>query len=434
MIAVQVKMTKFATHISRVKAQDERTQERHVTMDIIENQDIADAFSATKCSDIVRETVSASVKQVLGLSQEISQIREEEQAKLPFHINVIESAAVGHLHETAHSRILRDLLLHKDIQRSFLHRFLGLDLSRCKVDREKDNIDVALSDDEHFVIIENKVNDAVEQEHQVYRYVHTALESYHYKQDQIYVIYLNSTTHDEPSIQSLCDGNPETDVRKILGDRFKVKSFTEDILNWLSDLNFPNEPYLHSAIYQYIDYLNRHFELLDEYSDMKKKIEEFLAKELQLENLSTSERMKVLEESKEDVKSISDGLDLLIKKTKLIPIKENIIRLHPQFTDRLTDFENDGPQFHLLLSNGCTLAIEIVDNFYWCLCNSSYDGNRAVTEGQKEWAKSVLEPIGKVGYNTVGNFYIAWQDTNDPEKDFIDIYNSILKNTDVTLL
>lgn len=372
----------------------------------------------------------------------MTQIRQRELAKLPFHINVIQSAAVGRLHETAHSRILRDLLLHPGVQRSFLKRFLELDLSTCEIDREKDNIDLALHDNEHFVIIENKVNDAVEQEHQVYRYVQTALVDYHYKPEQVYVIYLNSRTHEVPSVQSLCDGDPNTDVRRILGDRFVVISFTDDIVNWLSGLSFPQEPYLHPAICQYIDYIKRHFELLDEYSDMKKKIDYFLAEELQLNALSYSERAKVLEDRREDVQSILDSLNRLIQENvdrmradKLQAIKDNLVKLHPQFANRLTDFQApDAPQFHLLLSNGFTLAIESNDRVYWCLCNSSCEGQCEVTDEQKVWAKSVLEPIGKTNYRPENHFYIAWDYTETPVNDFIEIFNSILNNTKVTPL
>ena len=392
-------------------------------------------------NNLVEETFIDYSKQ-LELSEAVTQIRQRELAKLPFHINVIQSAAVGRLHETAHSRILRDLLLHPSVQRSFLQRFLELDFSTCEIDREKDNIDLALHDNEHFVIIENKVNDAVEQEHQVYRYVQTALVDYHYKPEQVYVIYLNSRTHEVPTVQSLCDGDPNTDVRRILGDRFVVISFTDDIVNWLSGLSFPQEPYLHSAIYQYIDYINRHFELLDEYSDMKKKIDDFLAKELQLNDLSYSERAKVLEDRREDVQSILDSLNRLIQENvdrmradKLQAIKDNLVKLYPQFANRLTDFQApDALQFHLLLSNGFTLAIESTDRVYWCLCNSSCEGQCEVTDGQKAWAKSVLEPIGKTNYSPEGHFYIAWDYTETPVNDFIEIFNSILNNTKVTPL
>lgn len=391
-------------------------------------------------NNLVEETFIDYSKQ-LELSEAVTQIRQRELAKLPFHINVIQSAAVGRLHETAHSRILRDLLLHPGVQRSFLQRFLELDLSTCEIDREKDNIDLALHDNEHFVIIENKVNDAVEQEHQVYRYVQTALVDYHYKPEQVYVIYLNSRTHEVPTVQSLCNGDPNTDVRRILGDRFVVISFTDDIVNWLSGLSFPQEPYLHSAIYQYIDYINRHFELLDEYSDMKKKIDDFLAKELQLNDLSYSERAKVLEDRREDVQSILDSLNRLIQENvdrmradKLQAIKVNLVKLHPQFANRLTDFKADGPQFHLLLSNGFTLAIESTDRVYWCLCNSSCECQCEVTDEQKAWVKSVLDPIGKTNYRPENHFYIAWDNTETPVNDFIEIYYSILNNTKVTPL
>lgn len=384
-------------------------------------------------NNLVEETFIDYSKQ-LKLSKAVTQIRQRELAKLPFHINVIQSAAVGRLHETAHSRILRDLLLHPDVQRLFLKKFLNLDLSTCEIDREKDNIDLALHDDEHFVIIENKVNDAVEQEHQVYRYVQTALDDRHYKPEQVYVIYLNSRTHEVPTVQSLCDGDPNTDVRRKLGG-FVVISFTDDIVKWLSGLSFPQEPYLHSAIYQYIDYINRHFELLDEYSDMKKKIDDFLAKELQLNALSYSERAKVLEDRREDVQSILDSLNRLIQENKLQAIKDNLVKLHPQFANRLTDFQApDAPQFHLLLSNGFTLAIEGTDKVYWCLCNSSYDGQREVTDDQKAWAKSVLESIGKTNYSSEDHFYIAWDCTETPVDDFKKIYDSIESHTKVTPL
>lgn len=60
------------------------------------------------------------IKVIKGLSNK----KEEELKKLPYHLNVISSAARGKLKETAHSMILSDLLNFPDIQKSFLNYFL----------------------------------------------------------------------------------------------------------------------------------------------------------------------------------------------------------------------------------------------------------------------------------------------------------------------
>lgn len=105
----------------------------------------------------------------------MAEIKKRELDKLSYYINVIDSAARGKLRETAHSRILADLLRHPKIQRAFLKEMLDIDNNgdlKVEVGSMKSHIDIALyKPNEKFIIIENKANWAVEQPCLIWRYV-----------------------------------------------------------------------------------------------------------------------------------------------------------------------------------------------------------------------------------------------------------------------
>lgn len=104
---------------------------------------------------------------LLQMSTEIGDIREEELSKMPLHINVITISAVGKLKETAHSSILQHLIRHQTVLDSFMKSIMGIDKVRVHSKNvrkaEQDRIDVSIYDRDICVIIENKVNGAVEQ-------------------------------------------------------------------------------------------------------------------------------------------------------------------------------------------------------------------------------------------------------------------------------
>jgi hypothetical protein len=144
--------------------------------------------------------------EVIDMSDKVSDIIKRCSKDKPFHLNVIEAACRGFLKETGHSLILADMLRHPAIQKSFLERFLNIDHEEMEVTAETDRVDVALKGDDMFVIIENKVNGAEEQQSQVYRYVHDiGICKYKFKLSQIYVLYLNPIDRALPSERSLCD-------------------------------------------------------------------------------------------------------------------------------------------------------------------------------------------------------------------------------------
>ena len=99
---------------------------------------------------------------------QVSDIIARHLSRRPFHLNVIEAACHGRFKETGHSLVLADMLSHPAIQSSFMEQFLGLNLNYMEVTAETDRVDVALKGKDIFVIVENKVNAAVEQNCQVY--------------------------------------------------------------------------------------------------------------------------------------------------------------------------------------------------------------------------------------------------------------------------
>ncbi|WP_314942797.1 PD-(D/E)XK nuclease family protein [Porphyromonas endodontalis] len=249
----------------------------------------------------------------LSFSDQVNGIIKNHEARRPFHLNVIEAVCHGNFRETGHSLVLADMLKHHAIQSSFLERFLNLKYDALEVTAERDRVDVALKGNGIFVIIENKVNAAEEQKSQVYRYVHEiGMDKYGYKLSEIYVIYLNPRTHDNPSEYSLCDENNENNVFEALGEEhYKVLSYKYDIIDWLRGISIPNEPHIESALDQYLDFLENKFHttLLD--TEMNKDIREFLLKELQIESKSLEEQISALGSQYEKTAELLSSIDSL---------------------------------------------------------------------------------------------------------------------------
>lgn len=96
------------------------------------------------------------------------------------------------IHETAHSRILYKLLCaHGKEKHQFLNMFLesvGLDIelniNKVEIKVESEYIDVLIYDGVKYIIVENKVNHACDQDRQLVRYIDQLSDK------DIYVFYL----------------------------------------------------------------------------------------------------------------------------------------------------------------------------------------------------------------------------------------------------
>lgn len=161
------------------------------------------------------------------------------------------------IHETAHSRILYKLLCaHGKEKHQFLKMFLesvGLDIelniNKVEIKVESEHIDVLIYDGVKYIIVENKVNHACDQDRQLVRYIDSL------NSKDIYVLYLVRSDNDkDPSENSL-----PAERRQELEENGKYKkiSYQTHILKWLckcKGIDIDNE-LLKSALVQYCNYI-----------------------------------------------------------------------------------------------------------------------------------------------------------------------------------
>ncbi|MDO4950485.1 MAG: PD-(D/E)XK nuclease family protein [Bacteroidales bacterium] len=226
------------------------------------------------------------VAENIELAKALGDFYNEQEATLPFHINVIDEL---HANENAHTRILTHLLKYKEdgkhvILASFLKLLPTFDVDNFNIEKSKvyfnrDNIDGLIEKDgEYAVIIENKIHWAVDQDKQLERYVTTEIER-GIPSDNIWVIYLTRDGRKKVEGYSLTKKTKE-----ILGDRFLEMDYYHNILPWLKETVLPNcrvrEEWLESAIKQYIDHLEGLFDMRDSRKSFLRKIQGQIAKSI----------------------------------------------------------------------------------------------------------------------------------------------------------
>lgn len=261
------------------------------------------------------------------LAKLCSEIRREFYKNMPFHINVVSSAARGKLKEIAHSMILHDLLHHPDLLSSFLEEIIKIPGDTfCTADiryPDQNRIDVSLVSRKtnKFLIIVNKVNNAEEQPGQLYRYVLNAQQQ-GFPISDVTVLYLNSDNYTPPSLYSRSKEGEgeEDDVYTIPVDMINIKNYKFDILNWLKSREREidsNETTLKSALTQYIDYLEEYFQTKDKFKKLHDMTHKEIIKILGLENLSKEEIIKVLSSKIQDLDNLKSEIESLNRQLKI---------------------------------------------------------------------------------------------------------------------
>ena len=142
-------------------------------------------------------------KDLLKFSEDFKKTKEDEEKKLPYHINIIDEL---HINENGHSRVLTKLLRYKNEQKQYviLQSLLKHIKEKLKhieektpqfqivepvITQEVKRIDLWIKDENYALIFENKVYNAADQDAQICRYIEKTRED-GYKNEQIYVIYL----------------------------------------------------------------------------------------------------------------------------------------------------------------------------------------------------------------------------------------------------
>ena len=181
----------------------------------------------------------------------------------------------NNIHETAHSRLLYKILCFNNKgSYPFLELFFDelkifdndtFDLSKANIEIEYEHIDVLIHDEHIYVIIENKVNHARDQKRQLDTYVEKCLKMH---AEHIFILYLvRNDSDDGPSKESLSDEL----LKKIESNdgKFKKIAYSSCIRNWLyrcKNVKIDNE-LLHSALIQYIDFLEKMFNISNQMTE-----------------------------------------------------------------------------------------------------------------------------------------------------------------------
>ncbi len=231
--------------------------------------------------------------------------------------------------ETAHSRALKEFLSVGELYGyPLLKLFLStVDLNALKSFTptsfycEKFNIDVLImgkvEKENYAIIIENKINEAVDRETQIERYISTVKNFFNCKEENIYILYLVSGQGRLlPTDNSI---SPER--RSILEERgqFITITYTEHIISFLDKvLTTWNNESIRSTAYQYQQYLKEIFGINDKEKGYIKMENDILYTKLKLE--SSNDKVQKLFDFLENLERTKESAYSMIRREILIKV------------------------------------------------------------------------------------------------------------------
>lgn len=262
-------------------------------------------------SNTIEQSLNASLETFL----KVSCMYKEELSTLPFSIDILSEALRSqNLRETAHCKILYKLLQNRKILTNFIQHFLPSveDYSRDSIQLpypDRHRIDLTIKSNKFFLIIENKVNGACEQNGQIDRYVQIAQTTYPHH--QIYVLYLGGDTNIHPSEYSMSRA-----TERLLDSRIIYKNYKHDIIPWISSIYkliaFEDQPFLKSSLLTYKTYLENKYNTNNLNKEMNNKLKRTLIKTLELETRPLAEKISILQDQIDNMDTIRERLvDLL---------------------------------------------------------------------------------------------------------------------------
>ena len=258
---------------------------------------------------------------LLNIAKKLNELILKEEDKIPYSMNLIDEL---HINENAHSRILNVLLRYNKqgrypIFESFIEHIFNnsiCDVQHIKIDSpifscEEERIDLLIKEiDKYGIIIENKVQGALDQDKQLERYI-DSIERFGLSHSKIYVLYLTKDGSKDVNVCSLTDKAKEALDYETEYSRFIAINYKDHILPWLEDMVLPTcqlkESLLISAITQYIDYLKGCLGLRTQQLIAQSEMNKFVAQELKID-------------------SVKDAIEINTNLTQLKDTVENIIQ------------------------------------------------------------------------------------------------------------
>ena len=270
----------------------------------------------------------------------VSRALDEQMKMKPYPINLLEevhmhdnderkelSGAKRKVCENAHTRILGKILAFNEGKGYILLNNLLKEVAKyckswnsistenpiftseasCDSDNTSGRIDLLIKEDgKYAIIVENKINEATDQNNQIARYI-KYLEGTGFTRSQVFVLYMSSRG-DAPSDKTWkLEGE---DYQNDFAARYCNFSYRFHVLPWLKKEVLPtikdlNQPYLKSAVEQYIDYLEGKYALR---KDERECLLEVLKNELKIND----------DEIKKDLNGVLHRIDEKISEVEII--------------------------------------------------------------------------------------------------------------------
>lgn len=133
-----------------------------------------------------------------------------------YHFNIFELISDIYYRENFHSDIIAQLLRNEIILKNFLD-FIGVDKSKYEnyeVEREESKIDILIKTEKNCIIVENKLNWAVDMPEQLFRYYNECKNNKKLEVDKI--VYLSPNSWKQPEEQSIKE-IPKELIKTIIG-------------------------------------------------------------------------------------------------------------------------------------------------------------------------------------------------------------------------
>lgn len=316
--------------------------------------------------------IEQSLNTTLEICYKVSSLYKEELLALPFSIDILSEALRSeNLKETAHCRILHRILQNKDMQNSFIQYFMpNIDYAIDSIDipyPDRHRIDLTIKGNTFFLIIENKINGACEQQKQIDRYVRIAQQTYPSK--QIYVLYLGGETNIFPSENSMSLG-----IQRLINDRIICRNYKDDIIKWIAlsykQVEFKDQPFLKSTLLLYKTYLENKYNINNQYKAMNNKLDKTLIEMLGLKTISLDEKINVIQDQITNIDKIKERLSDMLQDCK----NQLAIRNVKDWYEQCTTVSSNNPI--LTMENNMEFGFNFMyrnTNFRCCV---SFDDNK----------------------------------------------------------
>lgn len=252
--------------------------------------------------------------------RELLKAERKNRDKIPYGVDIIDELWAN---ENAHTRILIKFLgyMNNGNTYPFLDMFLKRLRQHCPqipeqlehpaIQGQYDYIDaLVIGSGGYRIIIENKIQGAIDQPKQIERYFDSVLEPNHSNSERIFCVYLTNDGSKEVSTESLTPA-----VQEKLGfhdhsfGRFIPLNYRDDILPLLRDFlhlvaQEGKERVVEAALVQYIDYLEGRFSLRASEKEYHEAMQSDIGKILGIDLKDPLETWKKLQQGEQDLQNV----------------------------------------------------------------------------------------------------------------------------------